>query len=258
MAKGCKKCDPHELCEECPEWIFTLADLIMCMMGLFVLLWCLKKEGAEAAAAASPASVQEAMAKAEADFTENFRQGFITPLDMPTSSGTDNPQKQDAGEKGPAKNRPETPDGQERSSQLIRPGQQSATGGRLLFARGSDQLTDKAKQQLEQVVDIIKGHRNIVLVKGHTSLDDLRESATAEDKMSLSVRRAKTVQDYLISRGVAPEVLRVVGCSTFEPVVQRVNQLMHSQNRRVEVESTPTLVRDLQDPQPDTPALDER
>src|ERR1700749_25975 len=42
MAAGCKACDPHELCEECPEWIFTLADLIMCMMGLFVLLWVLK------------------------------------------------------------------------------------------------------------------------------------------------------------------------------------------------------------------------
>ena len=41
MAKPCK-CDPHELCEECPEWIFTLADLIMCMMGLFVILWVLK------------------------------------------------------------------------------------------------------------------------------------------------------------------------------------------------------------------------
>ena len=41
MAKGCK-CDPHEICEECPEWIFTLADLIMCMMGLFVILWVLK------------------------------------------------------------------------------------------------------------------------------------------------------------------------------------------------------------------------
>ena len=45
MAKGCKKCDPHEICEECPEWIFTLADLIMCMMGLFVILWVLKPGG---------------------------------------------------------------------------------------------------------------------------------------------------------------------------------------------------------------------
>src|SRR5919112_4152096 len=42
MAASCKKCDPHDICEECPEWIFTLADLIMCMMGLFVILWVLK------------------------------------------------------------------------------------------------------------------------------------------------------------------------------------------------------------------------
>src|SRR5579863_1857471 len=35
----CKK--PAE-CEECPEWIFTFADLVMLMMGFFVILWVLK------------------------------------------------------------------------------------------------------------------------------------------------------------------------------------------------------------------------
>ena len=29
-------------CEECPEWIFTFADLVMLMMGFFVILWVLK------------------------------------------------------------------------------------------------------------------------------------------------------------------------------------------------------------------------
>ena len=32
MSKKACKCAEVE-CEECPEWIFTLADLIMCMMG---------------------------------------------------------------------------------------------------------------------------------------------------------------------------------------------------------------------------------
>src|SRR5438874_10557942 len=41
MSKSSCKCKEVE-CEECPEWIFTLADLIMCMMGLFVILWVLK------------------------------------------------------------------------------------------------------------------------------------------------------------------------------------------------------------------------
>ena len=41
MAKSPCKCKPTE-CEECPEWIFTFADLVMLMMGFFVILWVLK------------------------------------------------------------------------------------------------------------------------------------------------------------------------------------------------------------------------
>src|SRR5438046_242812 len=49
MSKAACKCKKSE-CEECPEWIFTFADLVMLMMGFFVILWVLKpspgKEGA--------------------------------------------------------------------------------------------------------------------------------------------------------------------------------------------------------------------
>src|SRR5690349_16127340 len=41
MAKSCRCKKPAE-CEECPEWIFTFADLVMLMMGFFVILWVLK------------------------------------------------------------------------------------------------------------------------------------------------------------------------------------------------------------------------
>src|SRR5438477_2336616 len=39
--KSSCKCK-HTECEECPEWIFTFADLVMLMMGFFVILWVLK------------------------------------------------------------------------------------------------------------------------------------------------------------------------------------------------------------------------
>ena len=38
------KCKKDE-CEECPEWIFTFADLVMLMMGFFVILWVLEAFG---------------------------------------------------------------------------------------------------------------------------------------------------------------------------------------------------------------------
>ena len=81
MAAGCKKCDPHELCEECPEWIFTLADLIMCMMGLFVLLWVLKP-GPTAAPAAGQ---DEQLIKVLAAVRDYFLRYPYTCLEQRTS-----------------------------------------------------------------------------------------------------------------------------------------------------------------------------
>src|SRR4051812_37115087 len=46
MAKAKCKCKKTE-CEECPEWIFTFADLVMLMMGFFVILWVLKPPAAK-------------------------------------------------------------------------------------------------------------------------------------------------------------------------------------------------------------------
>src|SRR3954470_16347401 len=42
MAKHTCRCKKAGSCEECPEWIFTFADLVMLMMGFFVILWVLK------------------------------------------------------------------------------------------------------------------------------------------------------------------------------------------------------------------------
>ena len=71
---------------------------------------------------------------------------------------------------------------------------------------------------LDQIADLIRGHRNIVLIKGHASLDDLPDAASPRQRMDLSLRRAKPVADYLTAQRVEPEILRVQGCSTFEPV----------------------------------------
>jgi outer membrane protein OmpA-like peptidoglycan-associated protein len=117
-----------------------------------------------------------------------------------------------------------------------------------VFEIGQAELPSGASKDLDQMVHIIQGHRQIFLVKGHTGVDDLPETATTDQKMNLSVRRAQAVADYLTSHGVDPQILRVEGCSTFEPVAQRAySDGQRSQNRRVEVEGTDTPVGDRQD-----------
>src|SRR5947209_10431335 len=61
-------------CEECPEWIFTFADLVMLMMGFFVILWVLKP------APGSPTAPGE-QAALPPDVVEVIRKAFGGSLD---------------------------------------------------------------------------------------------------------------------------------------------------------------------------------
>ncbi len=114
----------------------------------------------------------------------------------------------------------------------------------MLFDRGSAVLNDQTKSALTQIAQVIRGHRNIVMVKGHTSLDDFPDGATEEQKMDLSIRRAQAAADYLAHHGVDPSILRVQGCSTYEPLTEhQYTPDAQELNRRVEVEATNTLVQ---------------
>ena len=72
----------------------------------------------------------------------------------------------------------------------------------MLFDRGSAELTADTRNALQQIVTRIRGHYNIVMVKGHSALDDLPEGATPQQLMDLSLRRAQAVADILVSQGV--------------------------------------------------------
>jgi flagellar motor protein MotB len=242
------RCKTQE-CEECPEWIFTFADLVMLLMGFFVILWVLKPAPNPKT---SPAA-DDQWIKAEASIREAF--GYIPkpasndPVDMMMILKKMESMKipSGPGDGGETTIRRQGAVGTDPEVTSIRVGKQAVVGGRLLFAPNDAKLLPATLKMLDQIALQVRGHRNIVLVKGHTSLDDLGDSATAEQKMDLSLRRAQAVADYLTAHGVEPDILRVQGCSIFEPVVQReYTPLSQELNRRVEVEVTPTLVGDLQ------------
>jgi outer membrane protein OmpA-like peptidoglycan-associated protein len=254
MSKSHCKCKEVE-CEECPEWIFTLADLIMCMMGLFVILWVLKPGPKKATD-----TLDGDMLKVVAAIRDAF--GYIP--DPKSSDPVDvhmllkKLESIDAikgpGDGGKSKLPRKSPEGVDEDSQTIRPGKLSVVGGKMLFAPGEAKLSPETTAVLDQIADLIRGHRNIVLIKGHASLDDLADTATPQEQMDLSLRRAQAVADYLTARRVEPEILRVQGCSTFEPVSRAAyTEDAQGRNRRVEVEATDTLVEQRQDNKPRTP-----
>ncbi len=101
---------------------------------------------------------------------------------------------------------------------------------------------------MPDIAKLIRGHRNIVLVKGHASLDDFAEARRPSRRWTCRFAAAQAIADILVAQGVQPDILRVQGCSTFEPIAQRVyDAAQQSPNRRVEIEATAELVGDRQD-----------
>jgi outer membrane protein OmpA-like peptidoglycan-associated protein len=225
----------------------------MLMMGFFVILWVLKPPPGKHAAAELD---DQQLVKFLASIRDYF--DFIPD--------TANPDKVDIyrllkkiedmkplkgpGDGGKTKLEKKSPEGTDREPEIIRPSKQIGTGAKVLFAPADDRLTPQSMHSLDEIAQIIRGHRNIFVVKGHASADDYPDGTDDSLKMNLSLRRAQAAADYLIARGVDRETVRVLGCSTFEPVVLRAyTGDLRSQNRRVEVESTGLLVKDLQDNQ---------
>ncbi len=250
MAKPHCKCKAPE-CEECPEWIFTFADLVMLMMGFFVILWVLKPPPGKPQDATLDEKWLEVVAKIRQAFGHLPDPESKDPVDMHALMKKIEllePPIKGPGKGGTTKEPPQAPQGTDPLVMTVRPGQHVVIGGRIQFQPGDGALTPESKGVLDEAVKLIRGYRNIFQIKGHTSLDDFAESATPQQLMDLSLRRAQVCADYLIAHGVAPDTVRVQGCSTFEPIIQRTyTPDAQSSNRRVEVEVTDQLVQERQD-----------
>jgi outer membrane protein OmpA-like peptidoglycan-associated protein len=244
------RCKPAE-CEECPEWIFTFADLVMLMMGFFVILWVTKPAPGSPKEGSSDDKWLEVVAKIREAFGRMPDPTSKDPVDIQAlmkKIAQIEPPFNGPGHGADTKEPPQAPKGHEQLVMNVRPGAHVTVGGRLQFAPGSAAVSPATKQVLDELVTRIRGYRNIFLVKGHTSLDDYADGATPQQLMDLSLRRAQACADYLTSQGVSPDTVRVQGCSTFEPVVQHeYGPDAQTDNRRVEVEATDQLVRERQD-----------
>jgi outer membrane protein OmpA-like peptidoglycan-associated protein len=86
------------------------------------------------------------------------------------------------------------------------------------FAYDKSTLSLEAKTLLDKDVQGLKENPQIkVRMAGYTSAE-----GTEEINQKLSERRANTVRDYLIEKGIAPERITVIGYGRTRPAVYEV------------------------------------
>jgi outer membrane protein OmpA-like peptidoglycan-associated protein/tetratricopeptide (TPR) repeat protein len=107
---------------------------------------------------------------------------------------------------------------------------QAYTINDILYATNSDQLSDKAKFILKQFAKFLTANETIsIAIQGHT--DDQGDDAK---NMTLSDRRAKGVQAYLVSLGIDGERLNAKGFGETQPKVKNLDATSRAVNRRTD------------------------
>jgi outer membrane protein OmpA-like peptidoglycan-associated protein len=103
---------------------------------------------------------------------------------------------------------------------------------RIFFVRAKANLEKNCLPELDRVVTILKSDSTLRLViQGHTDSE-----GTVERNAALSVRRAKAVKQYLISKGIAPERLETHAYGANRPLESNETAEGMARNRRVEME----------------------
>jgi len=91
-------------------------------------------------------------------------------------------------------------------------------GDHMLFPAGQATLSRKARRQLDEISESLVGKPNKIEVVGHVSPDPLPQNAAVTDKRLLSYLRAKAVVEYLGTRGVDLERVRIQAAGDTRPL----------------------------------------
>jgi len=101
-------------------------------------------------------------------------------------------------------------------------------GDRVFFDTDSSELSQQARATLDKQAQWLSQYnRYSFIIEGHAD-----EHGTREYNIALGARRAQTVREYLISRGVTAQRMRTISYGKERPVAVCNDISCWSQNRR--------------------------
>lgn len=102
------------------------------------------------------------------------------------------------------------------------------------FRPGHDVINEAAASKIEKLVNEISVFPDShILIEGHT--DNIPTGKLHSDNTDLSLRRAKTIANLLISKGIPRERISVNGYGDTRPIDTNSTEEGRARNRRVEV-----------------------
>jgi outer membrane protein OmpA-like peptidoglycan-associated protein len=102
--------------------------------------------------------------------------------------------------------------------------------GEVLFKTGKWDLKPAAMAKLDQIAEALVGKEQPMVVYGFT------DNVGASDmNMDLSQKRAQSVRDYLVTKGIPSDLIKAEGKGPASPIAENTSIEGRAQNRRVEI-----------------------
>ena len=102
--------------------------------------------------------------------------------------------------------------------------------GEVLFKTGKWDLKPAAMAKLDQIATALVGKEQPMVVFGYTD-----NVGTHDNNMDLSQKRAQSVRDYLVTKGIPGDLITAQGKGPDAPVADNNSLEGRAQNRRVEI-----------------------
>ena len=106
----------------------------------------------------------------------------------------------------------------------------------VLFSVGAGELKDQDQFVLHSIAQAVKRVPYTVLIEGNTDNQPLRPGSRYASNWELSLARAMSVVDYLVTyEGIAPERLGVAAFGEYHPRFPNDTPAHRAANRRIEI-----------------------
>jgi flagellar motor protein MotB len=234
--------------EGAPEWLISFADMVMLMMGFFVILFALNVQpvgrmpggtATEQTGAANNNDDGQLL-----DLAISVRAAFNNPVNINSSNPNDAALVRRLRQRaGKSETRDPGIKGHEQDVQAIRPSDYYAISGSINFAENSTELSASGQRTIDEVAKKLKGLRLVVEVRGHAS--SVEAARGTEQSMELSSDRALEVARALAAQGVDWWQMRLVICADHDRLqAYPQNRAADKANARVEIVITDQVVPD--------------
>lgn len=256
--------------QKCPEfenherWLVSFADMMTLLFAVFVVLFALKKEGADQAKIQQAAvSIKESFNEVMEEIPENRKmgpteQGFgifehrkgdrIRPPIITKFPSSDRAMKVIEADMdkvkqminlrlyGQEKRRDQDKSGKGLERIISVQRDQDGFRVRLLathfYKPGSYQISQSAVKELEEVAKILKEVGRPLTIEGHT--DSVPSSGMTNWELS-SLRASNMVRLFIDQMNFAPTMLSAAGYADTKPIASNATEETRALNRRIEI-----------------------